>query len=64
MQGSLQPFDANELRIEYRAQCDQATPPTTNHSYFNLNGHQAESMLITEYSCWRVIGLVLLMMGP
>ena len=37
--------DANELRIEYRAQCDQATPLNlTNHSYFNLNGHQAESI--------------------
>lgn len=35
--------DTNELRIEYWAQCDQASPLNlTNHSYFNLNGHQAE----------------------
>ena len=34
--------DANELRIAYWAQCDQASPLNlTNHSYFNLNGHRA-----------------------
>lgn len=34
--------DTDELRITYWAQCDQACPLNlTNHSYFNLNGHQA-----------------------
>lgn len=35
-----------ELRIEYRAVCNADTPVSfTNHSYFNLNGHESGSIL-------------------
>lgn len=37
--------DANALTIHYSATCDRSTPLNlTQHSYFNLNGHQAGSM--------------------
>lgn len=35
-----------ELRIEYKAVCNADTPVSlTNHSYFNLNGHDSGSIL-------------------
>lgn len=35
-----------ELKIEYRAVCDTDTPASfTNHSYFNLNGHDSGTIL-------------------
>ena len=38
--------DDNELTIEYKAKSDQDTPLNlTNHSYFNLDGIQSESIL-------------------
>jgi aldose 1-epimerase len=38
--------DANELEIEYTAQTDKATPVNlTNHSYFNLTGDPANTIL-------------------
>jgi aldose 1-epimerase len=38
--------DKNELRIEYAATTDKATPINlSNHSYFNLGGRTAESIL-------------------
>ncbi len=38
--------DSNDLSIEYEAVCDQDTPfNPTNHSYFNLKGHQNGTVL-------------------
>lgn len=38
--------EANALRIQYRATCDRPTPINlTNHSYFNLAGHNAGEIL-------------------
>jgi aldose 1-epimerase len=38
--------DANELAIEYQASTDRDTPVNlTNHSYFNLSGHDAGDIL-------------------
>lgn len=37
--------EENSLIVDYSAQADQATPVNlTNHSYFNLNGHDAGSL--------------------
>lgn len=41
--------DASELRIEYEATTDQATPVNlTHHSYFNLAGHDSGTILNQE----------------
>lgn len=41
--------DDNELRIQYRAESDVATPVNlTNHSYFNLSGQGSETVLDHE----------------
>ncbi|MBN2560803.1 MAG: galactose mutarotase [Phycisphaerae bacterium] len=41
--------DENELRIEYDATSDQATPVNlTHHSYFNLDGHDSGTILNHE----------------
>jgi len=39
----------NELHIDYEAVCDQDTPLNlTNHSYFNMDGHESSSVLGQE----------------
>jgi len=39
----------NELKIDYRATTDKATPVVlTNHSYFNLSGNKSAKVLNTE----------------
>ena len=39
----------NELKIDYRATTDKATPVVlTNHSYFNLSGNKSSKILNTE----------------
>ena len=41
--------DENALRLTYRARCDQDTVCNmTNHSYFNLGGHDSGSMESTQ----------------
>ncbi|MDO4634045.1 MAG: aldose epimerase family protein [Eubacteriales bacterium] len=41
----------NEIRIDYRGVCDQDTVANmTNHSYFNLDGHDSGSIL--DHTLW------------
>ena len=43
----------NELKIDYRATTDKATPVVlTNHSYFNLSGNKSAKVLNTELTIY------------